>query len=646
MGDIKLFVRSVFVLLIFVFLISSPVFAFYDDDSSFAGNVFLDFLVFSSSNATVDLVLDDVVIGHELLWRASTTGTNYEESAVAYVDGVAYIGSCSTHGEGYNMLFAVNTSDGEILWSKFTGPGYVGPVIDDDVIYIGTSAHGWDPGNQYMIAYNRYNGEELWRTKIYGGIAESVQYDNNHIYFAAGFDGSIYSLNKNDGSINWTFDTGLDVCANKPMLKDNYLYVALWKSSNFGGKLYKINSGNGEIIWEVTFSNRHGPWDNSITADNDGRIFLACYYGRIIYCFDEFDGSLIWEYDLHAGSLSFNAYHDGVVFISDTLGFVYALDAESGELIWENRVAGTFDISSPTVSGGLIFIGSRDFEDSAFLVLDELSGEVLWRYDLDFSVTAPPSVADGMMFCGTDGWFMYCFDFGLGDDDWLLHRYDSLNTAYSPGGLTEWQYVQADCSIVEDVVSCRITNFYDHSVSHIILNLWSDYEGYWYDSLGNMISSTSDSYTIDVLEPGSELVLFISEVPISAPLKPEVPEGPDSGKVDVEYTYTSSCEDPDGDDLFYLWDWGDSNFSDWIGPYKSGDIASASHSWDDQNTYQVKVKTKDVKGLLSEWSDPLAISMPKNKAINPFLLFLERLIERFPILEQILHPVYDKLTGF
>jgi hypothetical protein len=52
------------------------------------------------------------------------------------------------------------------------------------------------------------------------------------------------------------------------------------------------------------------------------------------------------------------------------------------------------------------------------------------------------------------------------------------------------------------------------------------------------------------------------------------------------------------------------------------------------------------KGGESPWSDPLAISMPKNKAINPFILFIERLIERFPILEQILQPIYDKLTGF
>ncbi|MCK5030578.1 MAG: hypothetical protein KAR64_03855 [Thermoplasmatales archaeon] len=49
-------------------------------------------------------------------------------------------------------------------------------------------------------------------------------------------------------------------------------------------------------------------------------------------------------------------------------------------------------------------------------------------------------------------------------------------------------------------------------------------------------------------------------------------------------------------------------------------------------------------GEESPWSDPLPITMPKNKAINPFLLILERLMERFPILEQILQPIYDKLA--
>jgi len=61
--------------------------------------------------------------------------------------------------------------------------------------------------------------------------------------------------------------------------------------------------------------------------------------------------------------------------------------------------------------------------------------------------------------------------------------------------------------------------------------------------------------------------------------------------------------------------------------------------------YELKVKAIDEHGAESDWAT-LEVSMPKNKAINPFLLFLERLIYRFPILVQILQPIYNKLAGF
>jgi len=81
-------------------------------------------MIDNSKSVFIDLNLLGISYGQELLWKANTTGTNYEESAVVYIDGIAYIGSCSTHGEGHDKLFAVNTSTGDILWSKLTGPGY------------------------------------------------------------------------------------------------------------------------------------------------------------------------------------------------------------------------------------------------------------------------------------------------------------------------------------------------------------------------------------------------------------------------------------------------------------------------------------------------------------------------------------------
>ena len=83
---------------------------------------------------------------------------------------------------------------------------------------------------------------------------------------------------------------------------------------------------------------------------------------------------------------------------------------------------------------------------------------------------------------------------------------------------------------------------------------------------------------------------------------------------------------------------------EWTNYYDPGEKCTTSHAWSEDGNYVIRVKAIDTDKIESEWSDPLVVSMPKNKVINPFLLFLERLIERFPILEQILQPIYDKLA--
>ena len=176
-----------------------------------------------------------------------------------------------------------------------------------------------------------------------------------------------------------------------------------------------------------------------------------------------------------------------------------------------------------------------------------------------------------------------------------------------------------------------------------------DNDGYYDDASGQTASkswSNTGTYTIGVKVTDNIGTTDTDTAQVSinshAPNKPSTPSGPTSGKAGTEYTYTTSTTDTDGDQVYYMWDWGDET-SEWIGPYDSGDLVTASHIWTEKGDYQIKVKAKDQYDVQSPWSDPLSISMPKNKAINPFMLLLERLIERFPILEQILQPIYDKL---
>ncbi len=98
----------------------------------------------------------------------------------------------------------------------------------------------------------------------------------------------------------------------------------------------------------------------------------------------------------------------------------------------------------------------------------------------------------------------------------------------------------------------------------------------------------------------------------SPPDKPSIPSGILKGKIGEEYAYTTNTNDPDDDEIFYLFDWGDESISNWLGPYKSGESCEASHIWNKYNSYSIRVISKDINGALSEWSDPLTVSMPKN----------------------------------
>ena len=118
------------------------------------------------------------------------------------------------------------------------------------------------------------------------------------------------------------------------------------------------------------------------------------------------------------------------------------------------------------------------------------------------------------------------------------------------------------------------------------------------------------------------------------PGKPEAPTGNETGSPGEIYRYSvRKIKDPDGDSLSYMWDWGDDTYSHWIQSSAFGAYLSVDHNWSEEGTYEVRVKAMDMYGSEGEWSDPLVVSMPKNKSLGGFNPWLLRLILRFPILK-------------
>jgi len=153
-------------------------------------------------------------------------------------------------------------------------------------------------------------------------------------------------------------------------------------------------------------------------------------------------------------------------------------------------------------------------------------------------------------------------------------------------------------------------------------NYWSDYTGLDEDNDG--IGDTP-YYINDNAVDNYPLVCDIDNF---APLKPTI-TGPTSGKINEEHTYIASCIDPDGNDIQYLFDWGDDSDSGWQS------TPSAQHTWSEKSNYEIRVKAKDSMGAESDWSEPLEVEITsKSKALHQFS-FLQRLIKHFPFLSRL-----------
>jgi len=93
------------------------------------------------------------------------------------------------------------------------------------------------------------------------------------------------------------------------------------------------------------------------------------------------------------------------------------------------------------------------------------------------------------------------------------------------------------------------------------------------------------------------------------PGTPEQPDGPTQGYTNEEYIFSTSTTDPKGDQVYYMWDWGNNTPGEWLGPYDSGATATAFHSWAEEGDYNITVKAKDIHDVESDWSDPLVIDI-------------------------------------
>lgn len=110
-------------------------------------------------------------------------------------------------------------------------------------------------------------------------------------------------------------------------------------------------------------------------------------------------------------------YNDKV-YVADSDGRVYAIDAKTGKTVWETEVES--EIYGGVAAGlGLIALGSTDAE---VIVLDAETGEELWRNLVSSEVVSSPAISDGMVIVRTIDGKVFALNAKSGEREWLYDR--------------------------------------------------------------------------------------------------------------------------------------------------------------------------------------------------------------------------------
>jgi outer membrane protein assembly factor BamB len=235
--------------------------------------------------------------------------------------------------------------------------------------------------------------------------------------------------------IKWKVPT-LAAIFSTPVVANGVVYVG----SNDGG-VYAVDAETGSIRWRFATGGRV----NSSPAVANGLVYVLSYDGNV-YAIDAASGRERWKFAT-GGEHRFTASHlhgalpegeqmpdpydmflssptiaGGTVYIGSSDGHVYALNAESGSLAWKYKT-GDIVHASPAVSDGTVYIGSWD---SWFYALDAGNGALRWRFktgedpDIHNQQGMPSSAAvvNSVVYFGCRDGHLYAVDARTGSKKW------------------------------------------------------------------------------------------------------------------------------------------------------------------------------------------------------------------------------------
>jgi outer membrane protein assembly factor BamB len=270
--------------------------------------------------------------------------------------------------------------------SSMTASGWAGIITDEDTAYVAFNTH--------VVAINLTNGTERWRypaeadPKITFYAAPAFTEDGRLI--VGGYDNVIYSINTANGQGTPLFEGAEGRFVGGPLVIMDQVYAP-----SADHNLYAIDL-NGRLLWD--FETDEPLWARPATDPDCNCIYITSMDHKV-YAINSQSGNLIWSTEDLGGAIVGTPVisDDMVLYVGTFANEMVALDAKTGSVLWRFPTQ-DWVWEGPGLDADTLYFG--DLSGTLYAV-GRQDGASKWQIqpDADSSIVGTPLVTeDGIYF--------------------------------------------------------------------------------------------------------------------------------------------------------------------------------------------------------------------------------------------------------
>lgn len=237
------------------------------------------------------------------------------------------------------------------------------PIIHDERLYVHFGHQG--------TACLTLDGEMVWKTvsveykPVHGNGGTPIIVNDTLVFSVDGAATTkVVALSLVDGSPRWTFDRE----SNAPR-KFSFSTPALIEVNGSqqivspgSDVVHGLNAETGEMIWKVTYD---GYSVIPKPVLHNGLLYVCTSYNTPwIYCIDPSgkgdvtETHVKWSHQKQVPHTPSIIVRDDLIYMVSDRGIGSCLDAQTGEVVWQERIGGNYS-ASPIYTNGLIYLQSE-----------------------------------------------------------------------------------------------------------------------------------------------------------------------------------------------------------------------------------------------------------------------------------------------